>query len=192
MNLRTKRVIALVSLFTAQAIFAACMFLTPIWKIYVDYSLTHFVKPLKLFFLPTWVSYPLAIFVVMFPVVLAGAALGAFARPFVRIKEPDLAAEHISDANAALESLKSASEYFQKLSLNIQSRIQEAEKLAEEINTLQEIRSEKAEGLQAKIRIVRGVTFPMLVISHISTLLLGIAGGVAANYLTDFLKSLSH
>lgn len=189
MDRRTKRRIAVVLLFVAFGAIALVMFFTPVWGAYVEYWVTSVVAPLGILSLPPWLALPLATLNVMLLPCLLGGVLGLLARPFVRLNEQDVATEYLSDIASSLSKLKSASTYFQDLALTVESQAATVERLKTDIESLRELRDEDEKKLKSKLRLVRGVSIPLLVLTHLAVFALGVATSVAGNYVTDFLKA---
>jgi len=190
MDRRTKRRIAIAVLFIVLGLLTLLMALSSTWGVYVEYFLKSVVLPLGIFSLPSWLAAPVAIFVVMFPIITLGGVIGFAARPFIRLKEAQVANEYIGDISSSLSKLKSVATYFQELALTIESQAATADRLKNNIESLQEIKGEDAKKLKSKIRFVRGVSVPLLVLSHLVVFIFGVATSVAGSYVTDFLKSI--
>lgn len=190
MDRRTKRRLAIALLFLALGIIGYGIVFTPLWGIYVEYSLKSVIEPVGIFRLPPLVSIPLAIIAIMFPLFILSSVIGLIARPFVRLKETELAAEYLNDISSALSKLKSASTYFQELALSVESQAATVDALKNEVKALQELKEEDAKRLKMKFRVVSGISIPMLVLSYLFVFVFGVATSVTATYLTDYLKAI--
>lgn len=176
-------------LFVVLGAMALTILLTPIWGAYIEYWLNSVVKPLGILLLPTWLALPLATLTVMLVPYSLGAFLGLLARPFIRLKEQDIASEYLGDIASSLSKLKSASAYFQDLTLSIEAQAATVERLKTDIESLRELKDEDEKKLRSKLRLVRGVSIPLLVLSHLAVFVLGVATSVAGNYVTEYLKA---
>lgn len=189
MDRRTKRRIAILLLFTALGAISITIGFTPVWGAYVEYWLKSVVVPLGILSLPPWLALPLATLNIMLLPYLLGGAIGLLARPFIRLKEQEVAEEYVGDISSSLSKLKSASAYFQGLALSIESQAATVGRLKEDIESLQELRGEDEKKLKNKFRFVRGFSVPLLVLSHLVAFVFGVVTSVAGNYVTDFLKA---
>ena len=189
MDRRTKRRVAIILLFVALGAIAFAMFFTPVWGAYVEYWLNSVVAPLGILSLPPWLALPLATLNVMLLPYLLGGVLGLLAMPFIRLKEQDITSEYLGDIASSLSKLKSASAHFQELALTVESQTATVERLKTDIESLRELKDEDEKKLKSKLRLVRGVSIPLLVLSHLAVFVLGVATSVAGNYVTDFLKA---
>jgi len=189
MNRRTKRRIAVSLLFLALGIVSLIMFFTSIWDAYVDYFLHKIVVPLSIFSLPSWAAVPVAMLVVVSPLLVLGTVLGFLARPFIRLNETEVSGEYLADITASLSKLKAASVYFQDLSLSIEVHAASVERLKTDIESLQELKGEDVKKLQSKFHLIRGISMPMRVLSHLVVFVAGVAMSVVGSYATAFIKA---
>ena len=181
MDRRTKRRIAITLLFIALGTLSAGILISPLWGRYVDFWLINVIQPAHIFSLPALVAVPFAILTVMLPVFALGAGLGLAARSFVRLKETEISSEYIEDISVSLIKLESASTYFQNLALSIEEGVASAERLKMDIYSLRELKAEDSKKLQSKFRLIRGASMPMLVLSHTSAFVAGVAMSIAGN-----------
>ena len=114
---------------------------------------------------------------------------GLMARPFVRLKETEVASEYLVDISTSLSKLKAASAYFQDLALSIEAQAASADRLKTDIESLQELKAEDAKKLRSKFHLIRDISLPLRVFSHLTAFFAGVATSVIGNYATEFLKA---